>query len=85
MEKSISAADANRKFSRILREVGKGDSYVVTSRGTPVARLVPVRRSATVESGRRRFLARLEAEPIRVLKGKKWTRDELHERGSDSE
>jgi hypothetical protein len=30
MEKAISAADANRKFSQILREVKEGRSYVVT-------------------------------------------------------
>jgi prevent-host-death family protein len=31
MEKTVSAADANRKFSELLRGVRKGLSYVVTS------------------------------------------------------
>ena len=33
MEKAITAADANRKFSQVLREVKEGQSYVVTSHG----------------------------------------------------
>jgi predicted nucleic acid-binding protein len=37
MEKSIAAADANRRFSRLLREVQAGDSFVVTARGRPRA------------------------------------------------
>jgi prevent-host-death family protein len=41
MDKLVSAAEANRRFSRILREVGEGRSYVVTSHGRPVARIVP--------------------------------------------
>jgi prevent-host-death family protein len=41
MDETISAADANRKFSLLLRGVREGRSYVVTSHGKPVARLVP--------------------------------------------
>nr|WP_292230726.1 type II toxin-antitoxin system Phd/YefM family antitoxin [Mesorhizobium sp.] len=37
----MSAADANRRFSHILRAVREGQSYVVTSHGRPVARIVP--------------------------------------------
>ena len=33
MEKAVSAADANRKFSKLLRAVREGHSYVVTSHG----------------------------------------------------
>jgi antitoxin (DNA-binding transcriptional repressor) of toxin-antitoxin stability system len=39
MEKRISAANANRKFSELLRGVRKGKTYVVTSHGKPVAKL----------------------------------------------
>ena len=42
MERSISATEANREFSRLLSEVAAGETYVVTSRGKPVARLAPV-------------------------------------------
>jgi prevent-host-death family protein len=41
VEEAVSAADANRKFSVLLRKVREGRSYVVTSHGKPVARLVP--------------------------------------------
>ncbi|TIP01752.1 MAG: type II toxin-antitoxin system prevent-host-death family antitoxin, partial [Mesorhizobium sp.] len=41
MDEAVSAADANRRFSYILREVREGQSYVVTSHGRPVARIVP--------------------------------------------
>lgn len=41
MDQAISAAEANRSFSRLLREVREGRSYVVTAHGKPVARIVP--------------------------------------------
>jgi prevent-host-death family protein len=43
MEKTISAADANRRFSELLRGVREGQSYVVTSHGKVVARISPVK------------------------------------------
>jgi prevent-host-death family protein len=42
MEKLISAADANREFSQLLKGVKKGNCYIVTSHGTPVAKIAPV-------------------------------------------
>jgi len=36
MNKIVSAADANRRFSELLRTVKKGQSIVVTSHGKPV-------------------------------------------------
>jgi prevent-host-death family protein len=39
--KTVSAAEANRQFSRILREVRAGETVLVTSRGEPVAKIVP--------------------------------------------
>ena len=80
MEKAISAADANRKFSQVLREVREGRSYVVTSHGRPVARIAPLQTAAeraTAASARNSLLARLRREPV-VHIGR-WTRDELYE------
>ena len=78
MEEAVSAADANRKFSLILRGVREGHSYVVTSHGRPVARIIPADRHETVVTGARKaLLSRLEREPI-VNVGR-WTRDELYE------
>ena len=41
MKRTIPAATANRKFSELLRGVCKGQHYVITSYGVPVAKLVP--------------------------------------------
>jgi len=77
MDESIAAAVANRNFSRLLRRVREGRSYVVTSHGEPVAKLVPVDvavRDAT--AARTALFERLAAaEPISV----QWTRDELYD------
>lgn len=78
MEEAISAADANRKFSHILRSVREGHSFVVTSHGRPVARIVPADKHEGVASGARRaLLARLQSQP--VVNAGRWTRDELYE------
>ncbi len=42
MTKEVSAADANRRFSELLRTVKDGGSVVVTSHGKPVAKISPV-------------------------------------------
>jgi prevent-host-death family protein len=76
MEKAISAADANRKFSQVLREVKEGQSYVVTSHGKAVARIEPVvGRSKGNAKGA--LLARLEAQPVRRIG--RWKRDDLYD------
>jgi prevent-host-death family protein len=78
MEEAVSAADANRKFSLILRGVRDGRSYVVTSHGRPVARIVPADQHESVVSGARAaLLSRLKSQP--VVHAGRWTRDELYE------
>ena len=78
MEETVSAADANRKFSHLLRGVRDGHSYVVTSHGTPVARIVPAGRNESVATGTRAaLLSRLEKQP--VTDAGRWTRDDLYE------
>jgi prevent-host-death family protein len=74
MEEAVSAADANRSFSRILRSVREGHSVVVTSHGKPVAKIVPVGEhdERTAEAA-----PRLRSEP--VIEVDRWTRDELYE------
>lgn len=43
MTESISAAEANRQFSRLLRGVREeGATYIVTAHGRPVAKIVPL-------------------------------------------
>jgi len=80
MEKALPAAEANRKFSLLLRGVREGHSYVVTSHGKPVARIVPAderQRRGVAAGARSVLLARLEKQP--VIQAARWTRDELYE------
>lgn len=79
MSRSISAADANRQFSALLRAVREGETYVVTSHGRPVARIVPASDTAEVRSAARNLLlSRLERQPAAGTPVV-WTRDELYE------
>lgn len=41
MDTLIQASEANRHFSRILREVADGARFTITADGRPIARLVP--------------------------------------------
>lgn len=78
MEKPVTAADANRKFSKLLRAVREGQSYVVTSHGRAVARIVPAEKNGGIARGARAsLLKRLRSQP--VVKIGRWTRDELYE------
>lgn len=78
MESTVTAADANRKFSQLLQGVRKGRSYVVTSHGQPVAKLGPVDEPGKAEIGAREaLLARLKRQPAANIG--RWTRDELYE------
>ena len=78
MDETISAAEANRRFSHLLKAVREGRSYVVTSHGKPVARLTPASRHQNdAVSARDRLFAHLNSQiPVNAPK---WTRDELYE------
>jgi prevent-host-death family protein len=83
MDKTITAAEANRSFSRLLRGVREGDSYLVTSHGQPVARLVPASESDETtrrmrRAAKRALLERVAKQPTMDIGP--WTRDELYER-----
>jgi len=78
MDKAVSAADANRRFSELLRTVKGGRSVVVTSHGKPVAKIMPVAEDERAAKGARAALfARLRAE--RVTHVGRWRRDELYD------
>ena len=78
MERAVSAADANRKFSKLLRTVREGHSYVVTSHGKAVAKIVPIQKDSGVTRGARAALVkRLRSEP--VARVGRWSRDDLYE------
>jgi prevent-host-death family protein len=79
MSGAISAAEANRSFSALLRRVRSGQSVLITSHGRPLARIVPVREGDPVASrARQTLLSRLAH--ARITRAGRWTRDELHER-----
>ena len=78
MEEIVSAAEANREFSKLLRGVREGNSYIVTSHGRPVAKLVPVVDNQLArEKARQELLAELRTRPI--LNVGRWTRDDLYD------
>lgn len=73
----MTATEANQRFSELLRDVSEGHSVTITSRGTPVAQMIPAAqadRKRSVED----FMTFLESQP--VIRGKKWTREELYDR-----
>ncbi|HEX4487872.1 MAG TPA: type II toxin-antitoxin system prevent-host-death family antitoxin [Terriglobales bacterium] len=77
MEKVISAADANRQFSRLLRDVKQGQSYVVTSHGRPVARLAPVTGDRSASTAKASLMARLKSQ--KVTNVGRWNREDLYD------
>ncbi|HWA91939.1 MAG TPA: type II toxin-antitoxin system prevent-host-death family antitoxin [Rhizomicrobium sp.] len=80
MAKIVSASDANRQFSRVLREVEKGETYTITSHGEPVAQIVPM--AAAGDSAIRlrawRFLLR-QLRSRAAMNAGSWTREELYQ------
>lgn len=78
MDHSISAADANRNFSSLLRAVRQGASYIVTNYGKPVARIVPAdQQDAVTSTARMLLLERLAKQPVTDVGH--WSRDDLYE------
>ena len=75
---SLSAAEANRNFSKVLREVRDGHTYVVTSHGKPVAKIVPFDAHSPARAAAKQVLM----DRLRTQRGSRpigrWTRDELY-------
>lgn len=80
--RNVSAADANRHFSRILRDVQAGETVTVTSRGTPVATIQPTGAgSPDLGQAKQALLARLRGQ---ATAGASWTRDQLYDDGAQA-
>lgn len=80
MENRLTAADANRRFSEVLRGVKAGQSYVVTSQGRVVARIAPAEDSEIrAASAKAALLARLRLE--KTIKIGRWSRQGLYQDG----
>jgi len=81
MERRVSAADASRRFSELLRGVRMGRRYLITSDSKAIAKLIPAETDDRWrEAARAKLMVRLKAQ--RPSKGTKmrWTRDELYEK-----
>jgi len=84
MEHQISLREANQHLSRYIRDVEQGQEFVITRRGKPVARIVPILVSAERQLSVEQLDA-LERTRQRMqrgddLGGRMPSRDDLHER-----
>ena len=78
--KIVTAAEANRQFSAVLREVAQGQSVLVTSRGKPVATIAPARQAPNLrrERAKKQLFERLASiQPSGKVR--EWTREELYD------
>ena len=75
MEKLVSAADANRKFSKLVRAVREGLSHVVTSHGRAAGIVPAVKGTAVSRRERVALFKRLRSEPVIAIG--RWSPDEL--------
>ena len=76
--KTVSAADANRQFSSLLRDVATGEVVTIVARGKPVATMAPVSaQEGSRQGARASLLQRLrEQQPTGEHN---WSRGELYE------
>lgn len=74
--RTVTASEANRQFSRLLRDVAAGETLVVTSHGRPVATLAPhqppdlgpsAEERARREQAWKEIEARLRSHPVQNL------------------
>ena len=77
--KTVSAADANRHFSSLLRDVRSGESVTVLSRGKPVAVIAPVIHNLDKQrqAAKSHLLERLRDQHIQGERT--WKREDLYE------
>ncbi len=79
--KTVTAADANRHFSRVIREVTQGEAFVVVSRGKAVATIGPAQKmDAERQRAQTALLGRLRKQSS--IGARNWTREELYEGGT---
>lgn len=75
---AISASEANRSFSEVLRNVRQGGSVVVSSHGKAVAKILPVADGREAgQKAQSALFTRLRKQA--VARAGQWTRNELYE------
>lgn len=81
MSKTITLRDANQGFSRCIREVEAGEEFVITRKGQPVARLLPVGGKRVLTPDQQAALDRTikRMEKGWQLGNERFNRDELYD------
>jgi antitoxin (DNA-binding transcriptional repressor) of toxin-antitoxin stability system len=75
----VSASEANRSFSLLLRQMAQGETFTVLSRGRPIATISPAQPShGAQQAARATLLARLGHQPASG-ESRRWRRDELYD------
>lgn len=85
MRRTVTATEANRSFSKLLREVQQGARVGITSHGRTIAELRPFEDEEDAGAARQRRIEALETLKKRWAGRKRttigpWTREELYER-----
>ena len=85
MDREVALREANQRFAEYVRAVEAGESFVITRRGRPVARLVPVAAGKRVltpeqQAARARARERMQRGIDLGAPGQRFDRDALHER-----
>ena len=76
--KQVTSTEANRDFSKLLQAVAKGERVQISSRGRPVAVMLPASpQRAAAQEAAAQLLARLEAQAADG-QSRDWSRDDLY-------
>lgn len=78
MSQTISATEANQRFSELLRRVSAGESFTILSRGRPVAEVRPVAPDLQAQGAAVRAMLD-ELKKLPKLSAHGWTRESLYE------
>lgn len=79
MDRPITSTEAGEHFSEVRRDVENGETFIVTTAGEPVAKIVPAPKTRERQRhGMTELLDYLERLPIRD--SGEWRRNDLYER-----
>jgi prevent-host-death family protein len=83
MQEIVSIRDANQNLSRYLERVEQGAEIVITRRGKPIARVLPIENQSDLSDAKRAARERLRERMDRgyALGGVRVDRETLHDRG----
>jgi prevent-host-death family protein len=80
--RTVGAREGNQQFSKLLAEVERGREIVITKRGKPVAKIVPLRPPVSPEERKKALkrLMKLLKKGVNLGKDYRFNRDELYDR-----